>query len=941
MCNKMTDEEKSTVTDTDSVDSGEQSGAAAGSEGGARPESKKVAEFRARMAERSESARKSAEEELARREYEDEYRRRFSAKGGKRAAEEKERREREESERARARMEEREREIEEFKRREREEAEARASHTAELFDAVSAGGIRIPETAEAPEAAEEMPSPVLEHAPSAPEPESETDPETESDTADTSHSIHIRASVIASRESSDAPSPISSAPTKTEMPATPVAPPPIMPTREVPPQPTHPYAPPIPTPIHTPIRTPAQGPIPTPITVSTYPPSETPEEAERRRVLEAERRAAREAYETERRKLRAEEISVLEDEKRRYSEDAERLRRERERLAAARAAAAVPAEGPVETRGGTANAASAKGADPAPRTAGDAVGIGVPTYTVGISGRRTPTPPPRDEYIPESSPEPSYSDVRISVDASAPAAEDASVTETVPETRPMKTGELYKRLAKLHKDEDALAVKREKVGKKYKKATLPENVKLAIEMHSISAQIVEISEEELLICVKAENKKETAKHIRFLNVRVSNYNEDTDLLSSLTGQQLSRLDPRLADVIIESGRVVPVPTVRYEESMSTDDPYGGYDIADDVPDLYVPVASAADEELLTAKDKRRDKREEREEQLRLIREEREETERRRREARGEMEAERSAEDEKRREALKAHSDELARIKEEMARDIAMINARSEYIIAGITEKKNIAEHSFTTDYISVRRSKRSYERDIAEERSIQKRAVKCERAQNEIYYKIFMSAPATLKAHKPKTADRVRAIRAKIEFLLARRDMLNVRLTELYGGAGSDSTSDVSDKMKSLKRKRARGIYNQQKGLAKRISKLAISDDLKKKIFDLMNKKTEIVANIEAAKYKLKRSRSKAVKRQLKRDIKSKTASLKSVDEQIKYCVKQAERQDKTSAANREWIGFLIAAVVIAGIIALLYFTAGDTIIEFCKTKLAELFGGK
>ncbi len=1053
----MTDEERSTEIAEDVIS---EEGASAESEASApKTESARVTEFRAKMAERSESARRTAEEELARRGYEDEYRRRFTAsKSGRRADEERERRAREESERTRERSEAREREIAEFMRREREEAEARASHTAELFGAVSSGGIRS--TSPAPEA----PAPVTEEtSAAAPAVEAPTTTEpTAAPTTDASHSITITASAIpAARDASAepfteasaavsaepevaastadeaprvaaytpalAPTPAPTprvaaytptptpAPTPTEAPRVAAYTPPSAPTAAPTAEPTAEAAAPV-SGAYTPTRAAAAEPTSIPTEAHTAPapspraayvpvsdepvstvtpthgtaPTETPEEAERRRFLEDERRAAREAYEDERRRLREEELSVLEEERRRYSEDAERLRRERERLAVYRTSTpptgSVPRYIATEPREEVPTDTPKKASAAPTRRPADTA---VPSYTIGVSERRAAPAPVVDEYIPEEHEETEYTDVRVSVGISAPERKlKPEETESAEGVRLMKAKELYKLLARLHKEEEALVEKRAKTEKKLKKAKSPDNIRLATEMLALSAEIVEVSQEELLACVQSDNQKERVKHKKFLTAHVVEYNRDAAVLSELAEHELSRLDIRLADIVIETERAVSVPTVRFDGTFAVGDEY------EYVPEeAYIPTeereelpteprdakkrdkraereeqlrllreeredrarraraeGTAAIEERarLESEDdaaaiaeyaeepadtKKRDKRAEREEQLRLLREDREERERRASDERAALGAERAAEAEYRSELESAHAEGVERIKEEMARDLKMISARSDYIIACLTESRNIAETSITDDPSKIRKQTKEIDREISQERAIQKRALKCEREQNELFYRIFLAAPGTLKAPKPKVAERAESILDRIEFLLARRDSINMRLIELYGGSGADKTSDTSDKMQSFKHKQMKKAAKQQRSLAKRVARLSPPKALKEKIFALMDKKTGIITSIETTKLKLKKSKDKTSRRMLKKEISKYNASLKIVNKDIARYVRDAEREGNKSAANRETAKFWIAFVAIAAIAVLLWLFLGDWI----AVKFGEL----
>ncbi len=924
------------------------------------------AELRQSMAERNEAAKRAAEERIAKLEYEDAYRNKLAEERERRNAEKKKLKEAEEKAKNELLAIKREREIAEFLQKEREEAEARAAQSAALLRAL--------------ERPEQEPSAVpVFTAPKADEPAPVSAP------AEIDGKIHINADgtdddniVIEAKSFGAAPQNAYYTPVIGHMP------PPMM----------NPYAygaPGMPQ-ANIPVGGAQQGGVQSsapnvksdegtaaPASVEgsapRYPENPTLKLSKNygedpnidsddtaKRGLEADREAARGDYEEAHRLYKEEELAYIEEQKRKYEENARILRERREQLAARRAE--LDAEGDPEpdieyveepgdqqyhtpddekkiadyakylaAREQKRNARNAKRAskgakdtpDPEPRDYGKNT-----RYNISISDTGKDQ---GDEYDVNEleNLEPEYDDVDITVEVgnkNAPAVE--------PEPK-MTRSELYKILAKCHKSEDELVANRKKIEKKQKKADTAENAKLMAEKLAVSKSIIRVAEDEIFACLSADDKKELEKHKKFLASHIAEYNREISEFEKLSGASLLKIDKKAHEDIVRRRRRIEIPDIRYTgtraENYSPDISYDQeiYD-GDNTESAYIDVDYPENEKRRPDK---RDKRDERAEQMRLLREEKEEKERRRREelAKGDSKKDPSSVIDKKAE-IKERASRLAEVNRAKERDELLINSRARHKITKLEAERDALETKLTLNTRSPKKQINEISKKIKVVKADQKAALKLEKADNELYYKIIVDRPAEFGGDR-LDRDYLETAKMKLELLLSHREELNERLIELYDMAEKGRNS--ADALNSVKRRHASSMYKRQKKMMKKISVLRMPSDLKAKIIDLMNQKTDLVANVEAMKYKLKKSKAKgAAKRQLKAEIKRSNASIKRIDADIEFMMKKADKHHAEYKMNREWLRWVIGVILVAGIGFAVWYFAGDAIVEWFNSLISK-----
>ncbi len=992
-----------------------------------------ITEFRAKMAERGELADKNAAAEISKKDYEDAYRIRLSARESKKAEADKEKKRLLEEERKKELSGKREQEINEYIERERLEAEKRSLHAKALLE--KAGENNAKANAEIKTGAAEMLAdaegvigansdfPEKKEADAPAKENTEPRPESE-EKASSDGIITINVGVIGGEGADGHAQPVQQPVyTYPPNPAVYYAPMPGY----IPPYPqAQGYIPPNP---YLPNDQNAQGYIPQnpympndpnaqaqsagfapadtqgytaapPPPVSAYNPSGpmapvsgyTPNapvadgasEEEKNRLI-AEREKLRSEYDEQLGLYRGEEKALIEEEQRLYREETERLRRERERLASERdkldsrfadsgqddGQTYVHPSSDADKKDGSdklqrngkngfihvdqgdldkfdrdqyikelkrkkdekGRAKKNGSAEPDPNAslsgepAGQNANLGgsVPRYNVRAVDRGTEYTPD-DSYIPN---EPEYSDIDLTVDVTPKGkAKEASPDREIH----IKTSEMYKRLKKLHKDESALVAERDKLAKKSKKESMPEIVRTMTEIHSLSVRILRISQEQFLVTLYASNKKEIKEHKKLFTTRIKEYNGSASALKDLIDIDIKPIDTSVIAQISETRMAISIPDVRFvageaADSKSNTDPEPPFERSS-VLDISEP-----EENKNSSKKNKQGKKDIEDEYKKLLRDEEEAERRRRREYEDEADKEDAENAKEKRENDKKRAADAASCRKAMETDEALIAARSEHRITMLMEQRDAAEYSFSVSNSNIKRKVSGINSDIAKEKKLMRRAVKCEKEQNERYYRVLLLPDKISGLPRNTSPNDLRVLKERIRAILAERDEINERLLALYGSDKAKDSDVKTEKISEIKRRNIRTAYKQQKHLAKRIGKMQIKDERKNRIFDIMNDRTERLSDLEGMKFTLKKTKSKAERKELNKKIKRTKIDIKRLGDDIKYEMKQAEKHAEKGAANREWLGWVIGVgiVVIAGIAV--WFFAGDTVLNFINGK--------
>ena len=244
-----------------------------------------------------------------------------------------------------------------------------------------------------------------------------------------------------------------------------------------------------------------------------------------------------------------------------------------------------------------------------------------------------------------------------------------------------------------------------------------------------------------------------------------------------------------------------------------------------------------------------------------------------------------------------------------------VKKRMLYLIGRREHNLKMREYTFGVYDAQNEKALRYEEKAILKMKRKIKRAVSEDKKAIMRYYSVLSDGAGEVGCKKPQ---KLQSVKRRLEQLLHERDDINGRLCELYASSSFAEPSRADKKATRIKLKYTRMLYKSQKKHARRLEGLHAPVDLKKKIYDLMNKKTEACSDIEETKYLLKRKDpSGAVRRELKSKIKSARQTLRYINADIKYFYKKAEKHHERhidDIIHAAWVvGALFAAV--AGII--------------------------
>ena len=471
--------------------------------------------------------------------------------------------------------------------------------------------------------------------------------------------------------------------------------------------------------------------------------------------------------------------------------------------------------------------------------------------------------------------------------------------------------ELEKRIRAARKDERGLLREIAKIERKQKKASYDENLHLIVRKIGLTKEICEISIDSLSFSVYAGAKKQIAKCRRWLIGNVNLYNSYVEEYERVSGKPLTHLSRSMADDIAEGRTPPPIQTVYFVHDEVHETEFESSPDSVDFDRDRLDFLAFHDEE-----------------------------EKKRRKSELDAERKRSAEErKKRRESAKEFAEKISATKRHSERDLFLIKARYEHDIAALEAERALKINTFTVKGEKKSKDIREIERTIRRLNRNRKRAIKLEAADNSRYYQLKTLDLEKEKLPKRARRERLDSLRMRLDVLLSERENINDRLLSLYGGSeesGKRPTLGKDRKVGKIKKRYARYMYKRQRALARRVSRMHVPLDLKEKIFDLMNKKTESVTVIESTRYKLLSQRPKgAAKREMKRTIREAKRSIRLIDADIKFLVKRAEKHDMIYHEDVKWIYWLITiALVIGAGIAVWYF-AGDAIWQY----FSGLFG--
>lgn len=264
--------------------------------------------------------------------------------------------------------------------------------------------------------------------------------------------------------------------------------------------------------------------------------------------------------------------------------------------------------------------------------------------------------------------------------------------------------------------------------------------------------------------------------------------------------------------------------------------------------------------------------------------------------------------------------------EQTENDERMLKARYETRIARAKSDLEIKKLHFGEKNGKYKRSCAALNKELASVEAHISRAIKAERRDNERYYAVVKTNVENMKL--PRGADKAKltGLQVEIEALLKERDAVNRELTALYNSnkKAGDGKNNTYERLKSAT-KGAKSAYKKQRKLANEIDALHIPLDEKKKIFDPMNRITQINAEINDLAYRIEREKLKGrAKSAAISGIKKKKKERAYLERNIKALSNKAKKKAYIESRERKsqaaWIVVLVLAIA-AGV-AVWYFRA-------------------
>lgn len=480
-----------------------------------------------------------------------------------------------------------------------------------------------------------------------------------------------------------------------------------------------------------------------------------------------------------------------------------------------------------------------------------------------------------------------HADISIGMDTSDPQGEDINIFA--------KT-ELSRRLGAYHKQESLLKSKLKKIDSKKNNLSYAESVRLTVEKIGMHKEIVEIAIEALRACVYAQSRVNISKHKKFLVKEIFAYNFAVREYETLTGKQLERISPQIADDVIEGKICDPIPNVyyvddghhrpeniiHYEPHISNETTYSDGTSVDSVDpelsdDSVYDDAEAREKEKIFEKE---------------------------------------------------YSKRVSEIRRISERDVLLIALRNEYKLSRYETEYHMLQHTFSVNNRQKVKMMRKLDKKITKIRSNLRRSIKLERDDNRRYYYLLTVDPMKERVSRDARRDVLDALKLRLEILLSERAEINERIIALYGGSDKNLRNlKIERKAAGVRRKYTKVMYRRQQRLAAKVQRMKAPSDLKEKFFELLNKKIEKVSILEEKIYRLKRGKCKGkALRELVRDVKNVRRAIKYVDTDIKYVMKKLRRHQQRYEDDRSWAITLIVFSAVAVALVVGWYFYGDLV---------------
>ena len=408
-------------------------------------------------------------------------------------------------------------------------------------------------------------------------------------------------------------------------------------------------------------------------------------------------------------------------------------------------------------------------------------------------------------------------------------------------------GELKKYLARSDKALNNVKTRLAATAKQKDEATGYSKVLLIINCLTYQRYVIERIAENLHVCNKLGEDKKVKALKKTLTEEIKAYNKLVDEYETLTRSHLTRASESIPADILAGKPYAPIPAISYTAN-------DGTARNSDADVAAVAAAAAAEVEKANAKKKHAKKSNE------VVK--------------------KSALEEK--------------VAEQANKDVTVIAKQADFKISMIESEKDMTAYRFGHNVFDTKQVKKAANDKIKAVQKANKLALKYEEKDNARYYAVITNDPVTMKAKKRADRVKIASLRTQMMTLLNKRDELNSKLLSIYNG--SEVTLDgvsINQKWRQIKSDAAEKYVNQNKGLAKKISRLPASSGEKQRLYAIMNSSVDASSTLALSKYRLKTKEYKNAdeKKALRKDIQSMQKLLKQNSNDINWIIKKIKKR--------------------------------------------------
>ncbi len=270
-------------------------------------------------------------------------------------------------------------------------------------------------------------------------------------------------------------------------------------------------------------------------------------------------------------------------------------------------------------------------------------------------------------------------------------------------------------------------------------------------------------------------------------------------------------------------------------------------------------------------------------------------------------------------------------------NVKLVEMRMLYEIAEYKQKHKISALSFSLEFGREYRNERELYREVNRRMNKMRRAIRLERDNNRRYYLVLADRCIADPVRREKNRARIESLIRRMDFLLTERHKINNRLMELYTGDSAEDKKPLAEKIGKKATRVAKRVYRSMKKLAKRVRRMRAPDELREKIFELMNERITTYSRRAQLEESLRRLKPRGeARRKMKREYRECCKRIRYINSDLKDFVKKAERYDTVYYENGKQLAWIFGTLVVLGALCGLYLLNKEAIDAFIQ----GLFGG-